>query len=71
VLGKAGGGVGVVVLHPDDGQSLLMGPLRREVLGMQVARDRLRLDPEHVEVQLEIADERSISGLRFEVSEVR
>ena len=54
VLGEAGGGVCVVVLDLDERQVLLVRPLRREVLGMEVAGDRLRLDAEHVEVELEI-----------------
>ena len=39
VLGEAGGRVRVVMLHLDERQPLLVRPLRRQVLGMEVARD--------------------------------
>ena len=45
VLGEAGGGVGVVVLDPDELRLLRERPLRREVLGVEVVRDRLRPAP--------------------------
>ena len=71
VLGEAGGGVGVVVLHLDERQILIVCPLRREVFRMKVARDQLRPDAEHVEVELEIVDERAIRRLGVEIAEVR
>ena len=45
VLGEARGRVRVVVLDADERQALLLRPLRREVLRMQVAGDRLGLEP--------------------------
>ena len=42
VLGEAGGGVCVVVLDLDEREVLLVRPLRREVLRMEVAGDQLR-----------------------------
>ena len=47
VLGEARGGVGVVVLDADERDVLLERPLRREVLGVEVVGDDLRLDAEH------------------------
>ena len=71
VLGEAGGGVCVVVLNLDDREVLLVRPLRREVLRMEVAGDQLRANAEHVEVELEIVDECAIRRLGVEVAEVR
>ena len=53
------------------GQPLLAGPLRRQVLGMKVARDRRGLDTEHVEVEREVGAERAVGGLAVEIAEVR
>ena len=71
VLGEARRGVRVVVLHLDERQPLLVRPRRREVAGMQVARDRGRLDAEHVEVEREVGAEGAVGGLGVEVAEVR
>ena len=38
---------------------------------MEVARDRGRLDAEHVEVEREVGAERAVGGLGVEVAEVR
>ena len=44
----------VVVLDADEGKALLVRPLRREELRMEVAGDRLGLDAEHLEVEPEV-----------------
>ena len=49
VLGQTGRGVSVVMLHLDHGHALLPRPACREVIGVEVARDRGGLDAEHVE----------------------
>ena len=46
VLGHHRHDVRMMVLHLGDGEALLVGPLRREVLGMQVARDAVGFDLE-------------------------
>ena len=71
VLGEARGGVGVVMLHLDERQPLLVRPTRRQVVGMEVAGDRGGLDAEHVEVEREVGAERAVGGLAVEVAEVR
>jgi hypothetical protein len=70
VLGEARSRVGVVVLHADQRQALLLRPLRREVVGMEVVGDRLRLHAEHGQVHLEVGRERAVGGLGVEVAEV-
>jgi hypothetical protein len=54
VLGEAGGGVGVVVLCADECGILLERLLRREVLGVEVVRDRFGLYVEHFQVEAEV-----------------
>jgi hypothetical protein len=49
---------------------LLEGPLRREVLGMEIVGDRLGLHAEHGQVHLEVGPERAVGVLRVEVAEV-
>ena len=71
VLGQAGGGVGVVVLHLDRLGVALPRPLARQVVGMHVAGDHLRPHAEHGQVQLEVGSERAVGGLGVEVAEVR
>ena len=70
VLGEAGGRVRVVVLHADERKALLVRPLRREVLGMEVVGDHLGLDAEHLEVELEVVAKGAVGGLGVEVAEV-
>ncbi len=61
----------VVVLDADELGLLLERPLRRQVLGMEIVRDHLRLGAEHREVQVDIGEERSVGQLRVEIAEVR
>jgi hypothetical protein len=55
--------VRVVVLDADDLGVLLLRPLRREVLRMQIVRDRLGLDAEHLQVELQVLAEGAVGGL--------
>src|ERR1022692_4176562 len=71
VLGETGRGVRMVVLNLDQRQPLLVRPLRRQVPGMEIARDGGRLDGEHLEIEPEVVAERAVRRLRVEVAEVR
>ena len=70
VLGEAGGGVRVMVLDADGFGVLLECPLGRQVLGVEVVGDDLGLDPEHLEVEFEIATEGAVRGLRDKVAQM-
>jgi ELWxxDGT repeat protein len=70
VLGQAGGGVGVVVLHRDRLDPLLERPAGREVIGVEVVGDQLGLEPEHLEVEGEVGAEGLVGERRIEVAEV-
>ena len=71
VLGQAGGGMGVVVLHFDQLQLLSARPLAGEVVGMEIAGQKLRLDSEHRQVELQIGPEGAVGQFGIEVAEVR
>ena len=61
----------VVVLDADQLRVLLEGPLRRQVLGMEVVRDHFRLlDREHRQHEREIGAEGAIGRLRVEIAEM-
>ena len=62
--------MGVMVLHLDERQALRVRPLRRQVLGMEVAGDRGGLDAEHLEVEREVGAEGVEGRLAVEVAEV-
>ena len=74
VLGHAGGDVRVMMLHGDERQAALGGPLfgqrGREIAGMQIVRDRLRLDLEGThEVRERLAEEIE-AGEIFKIAQV-
>ena len=71
VLGEARGRVGVVMLHLHERELLVVGPTRRQVVGVEIAGDEGGLDAEHVEVEREVGAERGVGGLAVEVAEMR
>ena len=70
VLGEARCRVRVVVLDADERKALLLRPLRREVLGVEVVGDRLGLDAEHRRGRAEVVAEGVVGGGGIEVAEV-
>ncbi len=62
--------MGVVVLHADRLELLVERPFRREILGVEVVGDRLRLDPEHREVELDVGEKGAVGELGVEIAEV-
>ncbi len=71
VLGQARRGMRMVMLDGDELGILLEGPLRREVLRVQVVGDDIELDVEHREVEREIGAEGVVGLLGIEVAEMR
>jgi hypothetical protein len=70
MLGEAGSGMGVVMLDRDRLGVLLERPAGREVVGVLVVGDQLRVDVEHLEVELEVGSEGVVGERGVEIAEV-